>query len=117
MNVASLDLCRELYELSGWKDISYVYWSNGARGLVDSQRLVFEKLDNTPAYDLGYLLRKLQENDNNCLVGWIAGNWESSFYNDKHHKREVADTPEDAAASLAVSLFKQNILTKEGAAL
>lgn len=94
MNVASKELCQELYELSGWKGELPVH-TVGAK--------VF------PAYQLGYLLSKL-----NGFLPTVHQN---------EHQRWVAystprpgvyedDTPEDAAAKLAIELFKQGILMK-----
>jgi hypothetical protein len=65
MNVASLEPCKELYELSGWNDTEFWYaetlnepphnWTLGNNrltiGMTGGRQL--------PAYDLGYLLRKL----------------------------------------------------------
>lgn len=123
MNVASLELCKELYELSGWDDTTY-YWHS----LIshDMKRWSDYKLQDykpdsdfgmkvLPAYDLGYLLRKLQNgleldevsldllyNNYTCRTTW------------NRHKNysEEADTPEDAVCKLTIELFKQNILVK-----
>lgn len=68
MNVASLDLCKELYELSGWKDCDLL-WRWYLNWLDDTEtepELVMKRGHmnvaapfKVPAYDLGYLLRKL----------------------------------------------------------
>jgi hypothetical protein len=102
-DVASLELCRELYELSGWKTFAM------ERGLAEDRPI-------DPAYDLGYLLRKLQRNHVE-LVGLTTGEWTARAYwhSTEQARAEYADTPEDAAAKLAIELFKQGILTKEGA--
>jgi hypothetical protein len=77
-NVASLELCKELYGLSGWND--------------------------TPNHvDLGYLVRKLPayteiRNYEIC--------WQARF----NSMISEADTPEDAAAKLAIELFKSGVL-------
>lgn len=131
MTVASLELCKELYELGGWDDVEHSYTRGGD--------IVHNKLDGTyeqvgicPAYDLGYLLRKLlpyvakskYEIKFLTLVyaskadgGWIcdykavmSNNW---LHEGNRAKLTEADTPEDAACKLAIELFKQNILTKE----
>lgn len=126
MNVASLDLCKELYDLSGWK-----HSANGLTTLSPAPDKIGRQFEQIcPAYDLGYLLRK--------LPGHIA--IQSTTWDDVHTEKvrgqeldyqavacyqsnikgvliqEVADTPEDAIALLAIKLFKQGVLTKEGEA-
>lgn len=134
MNVASLELCKELYELSGWFDTSYKHYEiNGEYQLKPSigihdewggeGRNVLSML--APAYDLGYLLRKLPasiiEKDGAYRGGaprqlsictnyrvlnteplWVAG-YGKAYAN-------KADTPEDAACKLTIELFKQDVL-------
>lgn len=100
MNVANLDLCRELYELSGWTD-------------NDHHRYLGEG-EEIPAYDLGYLLRKLQP-FNAADLQWLGGKWAAQaviFGTQPKSERTEADTPEDAACKLAIELFKQGVLTK-----
>jgi hypothetical protein len=97
MNVASIELCKELYELSGWKAHKYY-------------------LD----YDLGFLLRKLpvdyqledhkNQNDKKEL-GY--SNYHMVAFSPKVGIDFVAvdaETPEDAACKLAIELFKKGIL-------
>lgn len=120
MNVASKDLCEELYGLSKWDgtplgygynelDEDFVFLGEMPRDYTDPQGN-----DNylvAPAYDLGYLLRK--------LTFWTL---ESKHFDQfKASHRDIngknyschADTPEDAACKLAIELFKQGILKKE----
>jgi hypothetical protein len=60
MNVASLELCRELFKLSRWDD-TYWFWKNeDNQGWVKTDSRNPDWLDYRfyfPAYDLGYLLR------------------------------------------------------------
>jgi hypothetical protein len=125
MNVASLNLCKELYEISGW-----------GRGDQLQEHLVVDEEGYEyavfPAYDLGYLLRKLPPNFSTgdargsfefflkmTTREWFAGynkpetgKW---LYDSNHGVWEhpcAAHTPEDAAAKLAIELFKQEILHK-----
>lgn len=124
MHVASLELCKELYELSGWDDTDYTYYINAGEysGQVCHRSEVFDKDGNMPAYDIGYLLRKLPDEATSEKHGgyhyfymhhnsqyWYA------YYGviDTTEFMEYADTPEDAAAKLAIELFKQKILSKE----
>lgn len=114
MNVASIELCKELYEVSGWKETGFEY------RLDDNNKLFYRKerqwayISSLPAYDLGYLLRKLP------VVSEVSHYTEfyyAKYVNLKHITSDdiqtQADTPEDAAAKLAIELFKQGILTKE----
>lgn len=107
MNVASLPLCKELYELSGWDGVTQYH-------------SVADAPDNIPAYDLGYLLRKLP---NSLPFKFYGGNSTNPYtFQLRKNKaywlacypstelQEAADTPEDAAAKLAIDLFKQGIL-------
>ena len=57
MNVASLELCKELYELSGWWGTHRVFWDINGDVLhsCTDQGIGYV----CPAFDLGYLLRKL----------------------------------------------------------
>lgn len=127
MNVASLELCKELYEASGWgknqkKDTTelWMVMSDGSAYILSQGGKFKDFKELIPAYVLGYLLRKLQKTlsageyvavsaDNNK-----QGHWFASISNDHSiGDSSYADTPEDAACLLAIELFKQNILTKE----
>lgn len=143
MNVASLELCKELYELSGWK--TEMYWvpdvlntnpdtTEPSHTVIEWSKLtsrfnpdrVMQISLSAPAYDLGYLLRRLSDQEDlanlslhRCEHQDGSRNWGIEVTNlhdvfgDK--KFSYADTPEDAAAKLAIELFKQGILTKEQA--
>jgi hypothetical protein len=142
MNVASLELCKELYELGGWgdvrdvwkytepmsTDIKYGTRKDGDRWCYSIQKgpmrsWNLNEVSVWPAYDLGYLLRKLPEYvklfRNNMGVYYCAAVTDSYRHPDNRlgepdsaHKWYMADTPEDAAAKLTVELFKQGVLTK-----
>lgn len=114
MNVAELSLCKTLWELSGWGD-TYARWSikGDATGDHESARVNMLGVGDIPAYDLGYLLRKLPAL---CSVDSISQKdgrreWSVSapFKLDTY---TTADTPEDCAAKLAIELFKQGVLKK-----
>jgi hypothetical protein len=119
MNTASLELCKELYELSGWDDTYLRHWVNAKSGpSVDHAVAIFgygKRKDTTieayPAYDLGYLLRKLPDGTqlNKTTVSYSA----SGIYSvDGHNKsfHEYADTSEDAACKLAIKLIKTGVI-------
>lgn len=122
MNVASLELCKALYELSGWKETFNCWeYSDGIPagepylmqpelvrryGLWGTQDLKKQY----PAYDLGYLLRKLPIGTELAIEDDA---FYFSYYKDGTLYGPTSKSPEDAAATLAIELFKQGILTKE----
>jgi hypothetical protein len=119
VNTASLELCKELYGLSGW-----------GRGMGDRTAWEYTQYEEgsnwrvTPwgygicyashvAYDLGYLLRELPRD---FILHPIAGaQWEIQYAPGMSNREKIyqADTPEDAACKLAIELFKQGVLKKE----
>lgn len=119
MNTASLELCKELYELSGWECDGF-YYSRGQL-VFDYKEFMLQAASSFPAYDSGFMLRKLPpclpENDDWRLSlepnfkgsQWFCGyTGRGSFV----HVGQ-ADTPEDCLVKLAIELFKQNILKRE----
>jgi hypothetical protein len=118
MNVADLELCKELYELSGWEcGRLYHYYTNPELpGIRDTQELkpvaeVDYNIQDVYYYDLGYLLRKLPKGSyvSASLKFYTAstGNYKSGYQG--FSILEHGDTPENAACSLAISLFKEGI--------
>ena len=111
MNFANSELCQELYDLSGWLAgiDGYCYVS------PTSERRRFEvrplkDIENEhalacPAYDLGYLLRRLPP-------GNVLTSLEDEWIASSSPKVTTAATPEDATAKLAIELFKQGILPR-----
>lgn len=122
MNTASLNLCKKLYELSGWNEPSEGWYKDnneewiGVRALYDHKPGGDINVDTrsnfiSPAYDLGYLLRKLPLGTE--LTKGTKGYFIAPPY--QYRKRSMAeyfDTPEDAACKLAIELFKQGVLKK-----
>lgn len=114
MNVASLELSRELYELSEWSmDIvsDVLVGDTTYGGHFDSDGNFV-----APKYELGYLLRRLPTNVMITCTSllrdeWICGAGES--LSEVEDNAQEADTPEDAAAKLAIELFKQGVLTRD----
>jgi hypothetical protein len=134
VNVASLELCRELYELSGWWDTSHRYYSgDGYTGKLMDQHYWDEHFADeairegelVPAYDLGYL-----------FAGLLAGGSFSVRYVSPANPlatdlkewsgKCIAFTPEmkqkdypvdglaaDATAKLVIYLFKQGTLERD----
>lgn len=125
MNLASLELCKELYELSGWNPKHFIYdtsyTDNWLRWVAEFDPGTRERmlLKAVPAYDLGYLLRKLPRISEDYWLTvqpvvfpqWCASYDQMDGITTKFES--FADTPEDAAAKLAIELFTQGILTKE----
>lgn len=123
MNVASLELCKELYKMSGWDGTHYVWYN---RKLILERLVKYDKGTKFPAYDLGYLLRKIGESSRHdhedfgmfdtvgvFHVGSTENKYLASCASDGEQidaLYERANTPEDAAAKLAIELFKQGIL-------
>lgn len=117
MYTASLELCKELYELGGW-DETHHRWSKDIHGndvVIDTTAAGA----TIPAYDLGYLLRKVYtwgpvirlepidlearpDAHKNAYFVWVL-----------QHDIDIrvwADTPENAACRVAIELFKQGVL-------
>lgn len=130
MNVADKDLCRELYELSGWNGM-YFLWvetANETRVWRADNQFSLDEAGVSPAYDLGYLLRKLParikmiEGDDVFLTIEKFNNLNdgparySAYYRadvDSDAWCQNADTPENAACKLAIELFNQGVLKRE----
>lgn len=128
-DVVSLDLSRELYELSGW-DGTEKYWVPEAitnDGPIDHGQIMIT--DNwfpmsmpkgseigIPAYPLGYLLRKLPghiqaESKTLWLTIYNSNYWWAGYNNAPFERHQNnADTPEDCVAKLCIKLIKQGVL-------
>lgn len=113
MNIVSLELSKELYKLSKWSD-------------TDEQcsEIVNHRSKWYPAYDLGYLLRKLPETierdglyTNIGLAKYSSkgAGWRASYggtYN-KGLMGSSFNSPEDAVAKVAIKLFKEGLLERD----
>jgi hypothetical protein len=113
MNIASFELCKELYKLSGWEDGTntelYVSDKQGKYlATVNKESFPMDKMGKfIPAYDLGYLLRKLPAG---VVIHKHASGYQM-FDSYEHKTMSTAyDTPEDTACKLAIELFKQGVL-------
>ena len=135
MNVASLELCKELYELSGWNEEPDYIWATTygqpyklvPRTVIgkDLIQALKQKSFIIPAYDLGYLLRKLPYKVYDDYSAWVYGYklmptastgwkiWYGEVGTDSEMYFNSAETPEDAACKLAIELFKQGVLKSE----
>lgn len=124
MNVANYELSEELYKVSGW--------TTNRKWVPDLMNHGFFIEDGDPlaegacpAYDLGYLLRKLphlkdidfrieQDGEDENGYCWAAYGKDYAVHrkNDSWRWRSVASSPEDAMCQLIIALFKANILVK-----
>lgn len=117
-DVASLELSKELYELSGW-DADDWWFGNQVYGAHQDwpKRGFYPEGQEAPAYTAGYLLRKLQEGlpsgeyvaisaDNDKRGVWLAGISNDHSLGDTSY----ADTPENAACKLAIELVKLGVI-------
>lgn len=139
VQVARLELCEELLQLSGWLDCSFEWAWPSARSatrknskLNISEPYVKGMRDHNkdvpthaswlpefiaPAYDLGYILRKLPEirldiwHNGHVVIKYFTHNGVPSKLERKGEVvKAEADNPEDAAVKLCISLIKQGIL-------
>lgn len=102
MDVASLELCRELYELSGWSDTDFIWETDGEVDFFTHEDTAHHTF-LVSAYDLGYLLRKLQP---------VLHMIERTDFAVMLHNIPWRLDPENAAARLAIELFKQGVLVR-----
>lgn len=120
MNVASLELCKELYVLSGW-DGTYFCRYRGmsvAHGwqLIEGYKLKSRDLvEIVPAYDLGYLMRKLQSCGIQLYQNAQRDIWNCGIDSHYNHNIGSGSTPEAAACQLAIELFKHGVQVKYSA--
>lgn len=131
METTRVELCKELYKLSGWDSKALPegwYWYAddssfapfvGTRVLYDNTAKSVKATFIAPAYDLGYLLRKLHEAHPDVLIRLFLGG--TNIHGETVHSTRIqqdpyhaeADTPENAAACLAIEMFKHGVLKRE----
>jgi hypothetical protein len=102
MQTASLELCKRLYELSGWFDTDLIVDPASGAISITTATTNTEDAPWIPAYDLGYLLRKLPP------VSYVIK--AKRFEADHRHHKKFADIPEDAVAKLCIELFEIGVL-------
>lgn len=94
MNTSNLENSKRLYELSGWVP-------------EDTHDDLF-----TPAYDLGFMLRKLPDRRID-MHKHSSTSYSASWQPPRYGARRIwgiADTPEDACAQLLISLLEQKVI-------
>lgn len=132
MHVASLELCKQLFELSGWED-TYLMWvsnmhppravnadeyakntgkANGNPDVIMTETDFWIRQDELlPAYGLDYMLQKLPRYD----ISFNGVLHTVTFWDDDTDSQifSEGDTVENAAAMLLIKLLKQGILKRE----
>jgi hypothetical protein len=120
MNTASLELCRELYEITGWEADDWYDHGNMAElcTLEDVEAGDNPKSEYTPAYDLGYLIRKLDHKwfrlEHSFEINEPINRW-SAWYltDDVGGYVEEGESPEDAVAMLCIQLIRKGVMDVE----
>src|SRR4051812_5644897 len=107
MNVANLELCKTLHELSGWEQSDFFYTTD--RPFAEAMHGRQGYFNTIPAYELGYLLRKLP---NGATVMWNNERSAATLQVVVGELLQYGKTPEDAIAKLCCELFRQGILTR-----
>lgn len=118
-HIAKFELCRELYELSGWS------WTDCYYRVIEGKPQIVELVLglpimglHLPAYDVGYLMGRLPQKVNGArlvLAGMpMSGHWGCAYLyglNISFDASQIADTPENALCGLAIVLWRQGILS------
>ena len=121
VDVASLSICRELYTLTswdgvdrGWYDLDpYPHESNRYAILVDRYSEGGTILRVSPAYDVGFLLRKIEDNGEGYTISLsfveqpelVGRRWVAEHRGCSGH----GGRPVDAVARLIIELFRQGV--------
>lgn len=119
MTVANLQNCRTLYELKPEWDDTYLRHRVGVESgpKIDSSAAILgfgkrdeSKIEAYPAYDAGYLLRKLPRYRHKLINLYrIADDeWQAGYSTQRLYR--TADTAEDALCLLAIELIRQGVL-------
>jgi hypothetical protein len=118
MNIASLENCQKLFELSGWDDTdAHWKWHPGypdkPEVFISGEEWPGDAWTTCVAYDLGYLLRHAKGMMvSTDPIGERGNAMFLHFADNNRIYEEHADTPEDAACLLACKLFETGILKK-----
>lgn len=137
MNVAAVNHCKKLYELSAWgeqiKKDRLDIWGiadDGNASVITQESLAGWPTKLVPAYNLGFLLRKLPPNLSAVYqeelylmleLDPFDKSWVVQYTNEQYEVPQpplgvtvsaMAKTPEDAACLLAIKLFEEGVLTK-----
>lgn len=139
MNVASLENCEKLFKLSGWEVSDHYIQLHDPDAPIELLSEYDTRPDSkdykilAPAYDLGYLLRKLPKpadldedliyrqldcgKPDYLFLGYMGNDgWSCQYQIEESPLEEMmgeAALPEDAACLLAIKLFEEGILTRD----
>jgi hypothetical protein len=125
MNVASVEVCKELHALAGWESTSFFwqddYYPDGSHlwNLYDDIEL--RRSSVVPAYDLGFLMRMLpghyvQKLGNGSYIAkWTdyAPTQEQRDLGTNHLSGHSKSSPENALCRLAIELFQHGVLISQ----
>lgn len=127
LNVASIELCKELYEVSGWYQTEDVWAAfsdhKDMKPVIvrsDHGELGHQLYVIAPAYDSGYLLRHLpghyvQKHGNESYRAHWHGHAPTKQQRELGHDHISGDSsssPENALCRLAIYLFRMEILER-----
>lgn len=102
MQTASLELSKQLFEVSGWYDHANGVWPD-------------DEADAIQKYSLGFLIRKLPAKYYNLTKVVDSPEYISYIYKNGAIQQELGDdTPENVLTKLCIALFEAGILTREG---
>lgn len=110
VNVASKELCAKLKKLSGWSDTTFC-WNGQIIPAFWPEEMRAHDVDSFPAYDLGYLLRRLPQGSS------ISRGTDKRYYAECPvpigEMTLFGSTPEDAACKLVIELLKSKVIDKK----
>ena len=107
------DLCRQVYEATGWKDTHDKFRANGFKvtwGFSGWRR------GEVPLYNSDYLLEKLPRKNLSLMLDEISNLWRATWGRDlfsSERFRGVSDTPLKALLKLTIALSEAGELDNE----
>ena len=116
MTVATIDLCQTLFMNSGWigTNLNHFRFHDGKVSVEARPISAYISARGIPAYDLGFLLRRLPPSTAIRKRSTMSAGKEYSASAAVRSGIAALDrTPEDAAAKLAIELFKRAVLRKQ----
>ncbi|MCO4274281.1 hypothetical protein NG701_07540 [Pseudarthrobacter sp. HLT3-5] len=118
MHFADVGRCKKLFQVSGWDDTSFKY-VGGSRDKIEMMpRDSRVCLPDVPAYDLGFLVRRLPYavsvtvSTKGFTTTAAMMRHRPPFFN--YLARDAS--PENSTVDVFLELFKQNVLTRRGSA-
>ncbi|MEO5899111.1 MAG: hypothetical protein ABIR68_03130 [Ilumatobacteraceae bacterium] len=117
MDVAPLDLCMQLYELTGWDSTGRSWHDMAAWSFEPSDHAVIadrytegaSTIRLSPAYDLCFLLRKWEDNDSgdDFSLRFVRAQRSGTMRWIARHRgcAKVSDSPVESMAALIIELI------------